>query len=87
MSENPFESHATPHPGTFDNALEIIPNDDEDLPVVPSVIWLGTPGDLRITAMNGETITLKNQSLPVAFVRGTRIHASGTTAGDIVLLW
>ncbi len=88
MSENPFESHATPHPGTFDNALAITPDDNAELPVVPSLIWLGTPGDVRITALNGETVTLKNPSnMQFMIVRGTRIHASGTTAGDIVLLW
>ncbi|MFF0949385.1 hypothetical protein ACFYE9_17435 [Rhizobium leguminosarum] len=85
---DPFEQYARPHPGTFDNALAITPDNDNDLSVAPSLIWLGTPGDVRITAMNGETVTLKNPNLlPFLFARAKRIHATGTTASDIVLLW
>ncbi|QND20391.1 hypothetical protein HB774_09930 [Rhizobium leguminosarum bv. viciae] len=85
---DPFEQYARPHPGTFDNALAITPDNDNDLSVAPSLIWLGTPGDVRITAMNGETVTLKNPKLlPFLLARAKRIHATGTTASDIVLLW
>lgn len=85
---DPFEQYARPHPGTFDNALAITPDNDNDLSVAPSLIWLGTPGDVRITAQNGETVTLKNPNLlPFLLARAKRIHASGTTASDIVLLW
>ena len=85
---DPFDNHSTPHPGTFANALAITPDDNTDLGVVPSMIWLGTPGDVRITALNGEIVTLKNpNAMSFLFVRGTRIHATGTTASDIVALW
>jgi hypothetical protein len=85
---NPFESYSKPHPGTVENALAVTPNDDADLPVVPTIIWLGTPGDVRVTGLNGEVVTLKNPTnLPVLFIRASRIHATGTTASDIVIMW
>lgn len=85
---DPFDTLSQPHPGTFSNALAITPDDNTDLAVVPSMIWLGTPGDVRITALNGETVTLKNpNAMSFLFLRGTRIHATGTTARDIVALW
>jgi len=90
MSENPFKSHATPHPGTCDNALAVSPSDDTDLPIVPSIIWLGTPGNLRVTMLNDEIVTLKMHtaaSFGYLPVRAKRIHATGTTASDIVILW
>ncbi|MBY3493871.1 MULTISPECIES: spike base protein, RCAP_Rcc01079 family [Rhizobium] len=85
---DPFERYARPHPGTFDHALAITPDDDNDLPIIPSMMWLGTPGDVRITAVNGETVTFKNANLlPFLFSRAKRIHATGTTASDIILCW
>lgn len=67
---DPFERYARPHPGTFDHALAITPDDDNDLPIIPSMMWLGTPGDVRITAVNGETVTFKNANLLPFLFRG-----------------
>lgn len=87
---DPFESMTSPHPGSPRNALQITPNDNADLPVVPSCIWCNTPGDVRVTAHNGEIVTFKlNPSLSFGIVpiRAKRIHATGTTAAGIILLW
>jgi hypothetical protein len=91
MSEDPFEGYTQPLSGpAITSALAIIPNDDADLPVIPRG-FMCLNGDIRVTMKDGQTVDLKggpNIGVPVGYgLRVRRIHATGTTATNFVLLW
>ena len=60
----------------------VTPSDSADLEVVAK-IYVGGEGSVRVTAVDGGTQTFTNLQgvLPVEV---TRVHATGTTATDIV---
>lgn len=72
-------------PGTA--AAEVVPNDATDLPICSRALWVGTPGDLRITTVGGSTVTLKGVPAGIIPIRACRVHATGTSAADIVAVW
>ena len=87
---DPFPGYTNSPLGPYSSGLAILPSDTVDLPVVPAMVWCGSAGDLRVTLLNGETVTIKvSQSALAAgyLIRATRIFATGTTAADIVLFW
>lgn len=69
------------------DAAAVTPSDSNDLQVTSRAIYVGTRGDLRVTAASGSVVTFVN--LPEGFLpmRVSRVHASGTTAADIVAVW
>lgn len=69
------------------NAAQVVPSDTVDLAVTSRALYLGTAGDLRITTAGGDTVTLANVPNGVLPVRVARVHATGTTAADIVAVW
>lgn len=68
-------------------ATETTPNDSTDLPVTSRAIYVGTAGDLRVTTAGGDVVTFANLQAGILPMRVKRIHATGTTAGDIVVIW
>lgn len=89
MTIDPFGGYSAGLESPYSNALAITPDDDLDLPVVPRGIWCGVGGDIRMTFANGETVTFKQADAASNGwpFRPTRIHATGTTATDIVIVW
>ena len=68
-------------------ALEITPDDDEDLEVVVRGIAFSASGDLHVTMYNGEEITFPDGALAPGVLhplRIRRVHATGTTAEGII---
>ena len=82
-----FSSYSTSLTGPLTHLSEVTPDDDTDLPYVTRTIYVGTSGDMEVTTAGGEDVTLAN--LPVGWhpIRVSRIHATGTTATDIVAGW
>lgn len=67
------------------NAAEVTPNDAADLPFVARNLYIGGAGDLTVTLLSGATVTYVG--LPAGYEkqgRFKRVHATGTTATDIV---
>ena len=81
----------SPSPSTPARRLEALtPNDGADLGRVAKALFIGAPGDLKITpagASDGEAVTLKDHPAGYVPVQVRRLHASGTTAGHIVGLF
>jgi len=71
-----------------ENAAVIAPNDDNDLPVVTRAMLIGGAGDIRVTMVGGQTLTIEGlnsgQLLPI---RATKVFATGTTATKLTGLW
>lgn len=64
----------------------VAPDDATDLPNFSRVLYIGGAGDVRVTSVAGETVTFVGASgfLPIMV---SRVHATGTTATDILALW
>lgn len=64
----------------------IVPNDAADLPEVVRGIYAGTGGDLTVTLSRSTTpVTFRNVPAGVVMpVIVARVHATGTTAADLV---
>ena len=65
----------------------ITPNDSTDLTTFTRGISLGTEGDLKIDTIDGTTVTIPSGALAAGVIHPigvARVHATGTTASDIV---
>ena len=69
------------------HAADVIPSDSTDLATASRALYLGGPSDLRVTLVGDSTVTLKNVAGGWVPLRTAHIHASGTTASDIVTIW
>jgi len=67
-------------------AEAVTPSDIADLPNASRALYVGGAGDVEVTTVGGDTVTLAAASgfLPLCVAR---VHAAGTTATDIVALW
>lgn len=67
-------------------AEAVTPNDAADLPNFSRALYVGGGGDIRITTVGGDTVTLTAATgfLPICVAR---VHATGTSATAIVALW
>ena len=65
-------------------ASEAIPSDSADLNKVTRALYVGTAGDIRVTLLDGDTVTFR--TMPVGWhpLRVSRVWQTGTTASDIV---
>jgi hypothetical protein len=82
-----FDSRASSLESPGLHAAEITPDDTADLETTARALWIGTGGTLRVTTAGGETVTFRGVVPGVLPVRTARVHATGTTAGDIVAVW
>ncbi|RMH49543.1 MAG: hypothetical protein D6686_08015 [Alphaproteobacteria bacterium] len=71
----------------FNYCDQVIPSDTEDLPYASRSLYIGVSGDIRVTTIGGTTVTFRSH--PVGYMPGRirRVHATGTTAADIVAVW
>lgn len=68
-------------------AAEITPNDAVDLAITSRALYIGQPGDLRVTTAGDDTVTFAGVPAGILPMRVRRVHATGTTAGAIVAIW
>lgn len=66
------------------DATEITPNDSTDLDPVPHFLYIGTGGSLRVTTAAGNVRNFQVEAGVILPVIVHRVHATGTTATDIV---
>lgn len=69
------------------DAVAVTPSDSSDLPVTSRALYVGTGGDVRVTVGSGSVVTFVNVPEGILPMRVSRVHASGTTAADIVAVW
>lgn len=64
----------------------VTPSDIADLPNSTRALYVGGAGDIEVTTVGGDTVTLTAASgfLPLCV---SRVHAAGTSATGIVALW
>ncbi|WP_425041412.1 spike base protein, RCAP_Rcc01079 family [Primorskyibacter sp. S187A] len=66
-------------------AAEITPSDAQPLPNVTRAIYVGGAGDLRVTLVNGDIVTLSGAQAGMVYpLRVRQVMATGTTATAIV---
>ena len=82
MTADTFRSERRDGSSAARKIFGITPNDSEDLEAVAK-IYVGGEGSIRVTAVDGGTETFTNCQgiLPVEV---SRVHATGTTATDII---
>lgn len=83
---DPFETFALAPDSPATNAAAVVPHDVNALAVPSRALWVGSAGDLVVTMLGGQTVTLAGASglLPI---RVRQVRATGTTAAAIVALW
>lgn len=83
MSDD-FKSYSASLRDPISSAQDVTPNDTSDLSKTTRAIYVGAPGDLRLTLVGGETVTFQSAGNGWHPVRATRIWATGTTATSIM---
>ena len=68
------------------NAAEITPSDTVDLQTASRCLIVATTGTVRVTTVNGDTVTLFVAAGITFPVRVSRIWSTGTTATGIVAM-
>ena len=69
------------------HAAPVTPSDSTDLATASRALYIGGPGDLTLTLVGGNTVTLRNLAAGWVPLRTARVHAAGTTATEIVAVW
>lgn len=88
MARDIYETYETGIDGPAIGNVEVTPSDTEDLDQISRTIYIGSAGNLRLTAKDGTTATYTN--LPAGTfltVRARRVFATGTTASGIVSMY
>ena len=82
-----------PHKSTFldtsfpENGLDVTPDDNTDLPVLPLAVRFNSAGSVRVMLKNDVPLDLNVLASEVLPFRIKRIFATGTTATGITIFW
>jgi hypothetical protein len=82
-----FKSYGRKPAGGPRQLVEVVPNDTVDIEAITQWLYVGGAGDLRVTAVEGNTVTLVNVFPGWHAIEVSRVHATGTTATNIVAGW
>ena len=72
------------------SAAAVVPNDGVDLPNFARMLYVGVGGstkDIKLTTLNGDTVTFTNVPTGILMVQARRVWSAGTTATEIIALW
>ncbi|EKE74339.1 phage protein [Celeribacter baekdonensis B30] len=86
-SENQFQGRSVQRIGSPTHLAIVTPDDTTDLGHVPQMIYVGVAGTLRVTTLGGETVATPSLQAGWHPLEICRIHATGTTATDIMVAW
>ncbi len=80
-----FQNTSSGISGPAFDAFNITPNDATDLSEVTRTLYIGGAGDITLTTKEGTQVTFSSLNagslLPI---RATKVHATGTTATNIL---
>ena len=79
-----FKGQAASLRDPVQDAVVISPSDSTDLPTTSRAIYVGTPGDLRVTLLSGAVVTMVGAQPGWHPIRVQRVWATGTTATDLL---
>jgi hypothetical protein len=83
-----FSTHTRSLTSPPEHGAGLVPDDAADLAHVTRAVFVGGTGDLAVTLLGGDTVTLRGvPGGTLVPLRVSRLLASGTTATDIVGLW
>jgi hypothetical protein len=82
-----FSNQSASLTSPFCFAEPVVPSDIVDLPYVSRSLFIGTAGDIRVTTLGGTIVTFRDHPAGYMPARVTRVHATQTTATDIVAVW
>lgn len=80
MAKDKFAAYADVPGRPAASLIEIVPDDEADLPHVLSGLNVATPGTVRVTTKDGSTGTVFVEAGTVLPLRITRVWATDTTA-------
>ncbi len=84
---NQFKGRPISRLGSPTHLAEVTPDDGADLAQVAQIVYVATPGSLRVTTVGGETLTTPTLLPGWHPMEITRIHATGTTAAGLMVGW
>ena len=71
-----------------ERAFAITSNDSTDLTVYPRAIYVGGAGNVKVTTLGGDTVTLNGAVAgSILPVRVVRVFSTGTTATNLIGLY
>lgn len=80
-----FQSFARAPTAPADGAFAVTPNNSTDLPQATRALYIGVSGNLAVTMLSGESVTLINvQAGTVLPLRLAKVMATDTTAQNII---
>ncbi|WP_434287489.1 spike base protein, RCAP_Rcc01079 family [Celeribacter sp. SCSIO 80788] len=82
-----FQGRAPARAGGPANLALVTPNDSTDLSHVSQWVYVGAAGALKVTTKGGQTLTTPTLIAGWHLIELTRIHATGTTASEIMVGW
>ncbi|TIX48980.1 spike base protein, RCAP_Rcc01079 family [Alteraurantiacibacter aquimixticola] len=86
MTNDPFANYKDSPIAPSTNCFAVQPSDDEGLPVPTKALYVGQAGDVMLLALRSASPVLF-ANVPagtILDVRAQAVHATGTTASDIV---
>lgn len=86
-AHNPFKDRQASRAGGPTNLAQVVPDDTQDLPVVSQWLYVGNAGALTVTTVGGQTVTFPTIHAGWHLLELSRIHATSTTASDMVVGW
>lgn len=88
MPINDSFSGFTPAMGDpISEAVSVTPSDSNDLIYITRALYVGSAGDIRVTLAGGSVVDFAALAVGWHPLRITRIHATGTTAANIIGCW
>lgn len=81
---NPFQSIPSGLTGPCSDAIEITPDDTNDLSSVVRCLYIGAAGTIKIKTVAGNDVTFTVPSGTLLPWGAQRVYATGTTASGIV---
>lgn len=71
----------------LENAASVTTHDTNDLANVTRVLYIGSPGAVKVDMVGGGTVTFADLAIGFYPLRVSRVYATGTAASDIIALW
>ena len=82
-----FETYGVTLSSPLQDAVEIVPSDATDLANATRAIWVGGAGDIRVTMLGEQVVTFSGLGVGWHPLRVVRVHATATTASNLVGCW
>lgn len=83
---DPFEKHSAQLDSPARRAMEVTPDDDNDMALSARALYIGVSGDIKVTTVDGDDATFVGHPAGYMPVRVKRVWETGTDATNIIAL-